>query len=516
MAYNERINATTLNAKYKDGQILHHTDMNEIVSVLKEGINANYDDIQGLENGDISSGNAKKIDGSSISRYLDETLKDDDNKIPSSQQVKQYVDAKFNNVNPKKGVDYWTPSDKSEVANDVVNMIIPDANNEFNKNVTAKTEAFNDNASDKTTDFNNNANTKTNNFNTNATTKTSAYDNNADEKLTAYNKNDTEKLNAYNSNASSKISDFNTNSTEKSTSYNNNASEKLNSFNSNSRLKVEAFNNNAIEKTNEFNKNATEYFETYKAELKGEKGEKGDTGANGSNGTDGKSATITIGTVTTLDAGSSATVENVGTDTDAIFNIGIPKGADGSSGTGNVSSDTINSIMVVDELPETEVEGVLYLVKEALEPVVVNLYPSQVENTETNGFTVTFKERNVIANGSNDGASVWGWTNHFNMNLEANKTYYLQFTNLSGSFDDSKRISQSDGIVNAVMLAGYDESGGSTNLINSVERTASGIYEKYTFTPTTTYSEYSLSMQVKKLNVFTNWTCSIVIAEESV
>ena len=418
--------------------------------------------------------------------------------------------------------------------------------------------------------------------------------------------------------------------------------------------------------------------------IQGEKGEKGEPGAVG---VDGKSATITIGTVTTLDAGSSATVENVGTNTDAIFNFGIPKGADGISGggiadetdpvfsasasasitsqdianwnnksdfngsynnltdkpviptktseltndsgfltsvpseyvtetelnnkgyltehqdisnlatkselhfhsnktildnisqtnidnwnnksefsgsytdltnkptipsvptnvssftndagyltsipneyvtetelndaisglgggTGNVSSDTINSIMVVDELPAIEVEGVLYLVKEASEPVVVNLYPSQVENIETNGFTVTFKEQNVIADGSNDTASVWGWTNHFNMNLEVNKTYYLQFTNLSGSFDDSKRISQSDGIINAVMLTGYGSSGSSTNLINSVERTASGVYEKYTFTPTTTYAEYSLSMQVKKLNVFTNWTCSIVIAEE--
>lgn len=344
--------------------------------------------------------------------------------------------------------------------------------------------------------------------------------------------------------------------------------------------------------------------------IQGPQGEKGETG---SAGVDGKSATITIGTVTTLDAGSSATVENVGTSTDAIFNFGIPKGADGiveetdpvfsasasasitsqditnwnnksdfngsynsltdkpviptktsdltndagyltsipseyvteselnakgyltsipneyvtetelneaisglGGGTGNVSSDTINSIMVVNELPATEVEGVLYLVKEASTPVVSNLYPSQVEHTETNGFTVTFKEQQVIANGSNDTASVWGWTNHFNMNLEANKTYYLQFTNVSGSFDDSKRISQSDGIVNAVMFVGYDSSGNSTNLINSVERTASGIYEKYTFTPTTTYAEYSLSMQVKKLNVFTNWTCSIVIAEESV
>ena len=67
--------------------------------------------------------------------------------------------------------------------------------------------------------------------------------------------------------------------------------------------------------------------------IQGEKGEKGETGAAG---VDGKSATITIGTVTTLDAGSSATVENVGTSTDAIFNFGIPKGADGISGGGIV------------------------------------------------------------------------------------------------------------------------------------------------------------------------------------
>lgn len=35
-----------------------------------------------------------------------------------------------------------------------------------------------------------------------------------------------------------------------------------------------------------------------------------------------------------------------------------------ATGTGNVSSDTINSIVVVDSLPDVEEEGVLYLVKE--------------------------------------------------------------------------------------------------------------------------------------------------------
>ena len=50
------------------------------------------------------------------------------------------------------------------------------------------------------------------------------------------------------------------------------------------------------------------------------KGDKGDTGDAGS---------VTIGTVTTLPAGSPATVENTGTEKDAILNFGIPEGRDG-------------------------------------------------------------------------------------------------------------------------------------------------------------------------------------------
>ena len=44
------------------------------------------------------------------------------------------------------------------------------------------------------------------------------------------------------------------------------------------------------------------------------------------------SITITIGTTTTLPAGSSATVTNSGTATDPIFNFGIPKGDTGAAG----------------------------------------------------------------------------------------------------------------------------------------------------------------------------------------
>ena len=54
----------------------------------------------------------------------------------------------------------------------------------------------------------------------------------------------------------------------------------------------------------------------------------------------GKAATIRIGTVETLDPDDQVYFENVGTDTDAIFNIGIPKGDRGDAGTMTVGDVT--------------------------------------------------------------------------------------------------------------------------------------------------------------------------------
>lgn len=58
----------------------------------------------------------------------------------------------------------------------------------------------------------------------------------------------------------------------------------------------------------------------------------GAPGAAGSPGPQGPAATIAVGTTTTLPAGSNATVENVGTDTAAVFNFGIPRGSSGGGG----------------------------------------------------------------------------------------------------------------------------------------------------------------------------------------
>ena len=66
---------------------------------------------------------------------------------------------------------------------------------------------------------------------------------------------------------------------------------------------------------------------------------KGDTGPQGPAGADGQVPNITIGTVTTLEAGNNATAEITGTTPDLTLNLGIPKGADGAGGTGSVTDD---------------------------------------------------------------------------------------------------------------------------------------------------------------------------------
>ncbi len=65
----------------------------------------------------------------------------------------------------------------------------------------------------------------------------------------------------------------------------------------------------------------------------GEKGEPGSPGAKGDKGDPGATPNLTIGSVTTLDAGQNATASITGESPDLTLNLGIPKGADGQPGT---------------------------------------------------------------------------------------------------------------------------------------------------------------------------------------
>ena len=112
----DRIGETDLNPTYKDGQTYQHTDINQMLGILKTAINENYYDIQRLLSGQKTVGNANQLDGATLSRYIDETLQADDNKIPSSQQVMAHIDERFSEYSaPIRGVDYWTEDDQNQV-----------------------------------------------------------------------------------------------------------------------------------------------------------------------------------------------------------------------------------------------------------------------------------------------------------------------------------------------------------------------------------------------------------------
>lgn len=66
----------------------------------------------------------------------------------------------------------------------------------------------------------------------------------------------------------------------------------------------------------------------------GAKGEPGSPGAKGDKGDTGATPNLSIGTVTTLDAGQNATASMGGTTANPVLNLGIPRGAKGEPGQG--------------------------------------------------------------------------------------------------------------------------------------------------------------------------------------
>lgn len=81
------------------------------------------------------------------------------------------------------------------------------------------------------------------------------------------------------------------------------------------------------------------------------RGDKGDTGDTGGQGQAGDAATVSLGTITTGAAGSSVTITNSGTSTDAILNFTIPRGDTGGVGgqgpqgpVGNAASISVGTV----------------------------------------------------------------------------------------------------------------------------------------------------------------------------
>ena len=85
----------------------------------------------------------------------------------------------------------------------------------------------------------------------------------------------------------------------------------------------------------------------------GARGEPGSPGAKGDKGDTGATPNLTIGSVTTLDAGQNATASITGESPDLTLNLGIPKGADGEGKAVDIST-TLSSESTDSEVPSAK------------------------------------------------------------------------------------------------------------------------------------------------------------------
>lgn len=97
---------------------------------------------------------------------------------------------------PKKGVDYFTDAEKTELMEGVSSGAV----GEFRKVVDTAT-----------TEYNDNHNLKLAKYNANASEKLTTYDTNAEQHTTDYNRNAEQKMEAYNQNATTKTAEFDAN-----------------------------------------------------------------------------------------------------------------------------------------------------------------------------------------------------------------------------------------------------------------------------------------------------------------
>lgn len=200
-------------------------------------------------------------------------------------------------------------------------------------------------------------------------------------------------------------------------------------------------------------------------------------------------------------------------------------------------------VLVVDKVPENEENGVLYLIRKAIE----NLYPDQIQMTETgNGVTVTFANKQFSINGTCSPGDQWGWTRTFEMDLEPNETYNVKFTRNSGSFDNTERAENGNNDILRVLMYGYKPVESEINLLNNTDMpkaliaemngkiqaknllaeessnevlliskdlTAEDIYEPIPISFTEELTGFYLSVLAKNGVTYNDWVCDISATE---
>lgn len=154
---------------------------------------------------------------------------------------------------------------------------------------------------------------------------------------------------------------------------------------------------------------------------KGDKGEKGDTGAAGAKGADGQTPTFTVGTVTTGEAGSSASVTMSGTAPDYVLNFAIPKGDKGDKGADGTVSKTVKTLTSASSVALTTDEY-QYLYGNVNMTLALPDITTTTDITELHLFYLPDAVRTLTFSNSNI-----KWQNPV-PNIEANKWHEFIFT----------------------------------------------------------------------------------------
>lgn len=244
----------------------------------------------------------------------------------------------------------------------------------------------------------------------------------------------------------------------------------------------------------------------------GEKGDTGEQGPKGDKGDAGDNATIAIGTVTTLEPDQEATVQNTGTETNAVLSFGIPKGAQGATGPqGPQGAPGVNENVLHSDISKSENPSV----DDAYEVPFQNLKlygkSTQESTSGKNLFDISKVTTKQYPNGTgiiNNGDGTLTVTNSAgnsgvmseqklsdvcpslqigetyvlsaSSSATSNKNIYLSGVNIPWNFGSSKAIKQE--MLDSYVTF-YADSGGNTDTVSNLQiekGSTATAYEPYT------------------------------------
>lgn len=244
----------------------------------------------------------------------------------------------------------------------------------------------------------------------------------------------------------------------------------------------------------------------------GPQGDIGDTGPQGDKGDPGDNATIAIGTVTTLEPDQEATVQNTGTETNAVLAFGIPKGVQGDTGPqGPQGAPGVNYNVLHADISKSENPSVDDAYEAPLQDLKMYGKSTQESTTGKNLFDVskiTTKENpngtGIVNNGDgtltvtnsagNSGVQSDQKLSDVCPSLQAGEIYvlsasssatsgkkiYLSGVNRPWNFGSSKAITQE--MLDSYVTF-YADSGGNTDTVSNIQiekGSTATAYEPYT------------------------------------